>query len=194
VTQATVVPPPSSTSLRARATSTSQITLDWGDVAGEDGYTLDRCQGATCTNFVTIATLGADTITFADNSLAGGTTYSYRIRGFNNAGPAPWSNTAVATTQTPLTAPSAPTGVTASATTTRVTLTWTDTSNNETGFRVLRCAGTKCTPTNVVATLAAGTTTWADTSVKRRTTYRYRIQAYNSAGNGNSVIVTVKVG
>jgi hypothetical protein len=77
-------------------------------------------------------------------------------------------------------------------TTGRVTLRWTDRSANEDGFRVLRCVGAKCTPTTVVATLAANTVTWADTSVQARTTYRYVVQAFNATGFGNSGVVSAK--
>jgi hypothetical protein len=39
--------------------------------------------------------------------------------------------------------------------------------------------------------LAAGVTSFADLSVQPRTSYRYRVQAFNSAGVGNSTIVKV---
>ena len=89
-------------------------------------------------------------------------------------------------------APSAPTGLVVTAVSgNRVNLTWTDTSSNETGFRVLRCLGANCTPTATVVTLSAGSTSYSDLAVQPRTTYRYRIQAYNSAGVASSAIVKV---
>ena len=191
VTQSPVVPPPSAPDLAAQPVSTSEIVLSWSDLADEQGYTLDRCQGSGCTSFVTLATLPAGSTSYIDTRLAAGTTYSYRLQAFNPGGSSAWSNTATATTQV-VTAPTAPTGLSATATSGWVTLHWTDTSTNETGFRVLRCKGTKCTPTTVVATLAAGVVTWTDFGVLPRTSYRYRIQAYNGGGTGTSGIVTVK--
>jgi len=191
VTQSSVVLPPSAPTLAAQSVSTSRIDLSWSDLADEQGYTLDRCQGAGCTSFVTVATLAAGTTSYADEGLDAGTTYAYRLQAFNTGGSSAWSNTAVATTPD-LTAPTAPTGLTATVASGQVTLSWTDTSANETGFLVLRCKGPKCTPTTVVATLTAGVVTWTDLSVLPRTTYRYRIQAYNSVGTGTSGIVTAK--
>jgi serine protease AprX len=191
VTQSPVVLPPSAPTLAAQPVSTSEIVLTWSDLADEQGYTLDRCQGAGCTSFVTVATLPAGNTSYADTGLDAGTTYTYRLQAFNTGGTSAWSNTASATTLV-LTAPTAPTGLTATVASGRVTLGWTDTSANETGLRVLRCKGTKCTPTTVVATLAADVVTWTDLAVLPRATYRYRVQAYNSVGTGTSGIVSAK--
>jgi hypothetical protein len=183
--------PPAAPTLSAQPASTSRIDLGWTDVAGEQGYTLDRCSGAGCTTFVTIATLPAGTAAYADTGLATGTTYVYRVHAFNGDGASAWSNSATATTHS-LTAPSAPTGLNATVAAGRVTLRCTDTSSNEAGFRVLRCAGPKCTPTAVVAHVDAGVVTWIDLGVLARKTYRYRVQAFNDGGVATSSILTVK--
>ena len=183
--------PPAAPNLAAQPASSSRIDVSWGAVTGATGYTLDRCTGAGCTSFTTIATFGTQTA-FSDTGLAAATSYSYRLRAFNTAGPSGWSNTATATTQAALAAPTAPSGLTATVTVGRVTLLWTDRSANEDGFRVLRCTGGRCTPTTVVATLGANTVTWADTSVQARTNYRYVVQAFNGAGSGSSGVVNAK--
>ena len=90
-------------------------------------------------------------------------------------------------------APSAPTDLAGSATsTTRIDLRWSDTSSDELGFRVLRCTGNRCSPVLAVATLPAGTTSWTDPGVVARTTYRYRVEAFNVAGSAASSVATVK--
>jgi hypothetical protein len=71
-----------------------------------------------------------------------------------------------------------------------VNLTWVDRSSNESGFRVLRCLGTNCTPV-VLVSLGEGTTSYSDLTVAPRTTYRYQIQAWNSWGTSSSAIVKV---
>jgi serine protease AprX len=183
--------PPAAPNLAAQPASSSRIDVSWGAVTGATGYTLDRCAGVGCTSFTTIATFSTQTA-FSDTGLAAATSYSYRLRAFNTAGPSGWSNTATATTQSALTAPTAPTGLTATTSVGRVTLGWTDRSTNEDGFRVLRCVGAKCTPTTVVATLGVNTVKWADTAVVARTTYRYVVQAYNTTGTGTSGVVSVR--
>ncbi len=186
-------PPAAPTGLTANGASASTVNLAWTDASGnETGFTLDRCQGTGCTTYATIATLPPGTTSFTDTGLAAATTYVYRVRAFNGDGPSAWSGTASARTLSVLTAPSAPTGLSFTAASRQITLRWTDTSGNETGFRVLRCTGTKCTPTNVVATLGVGATALVDTGLTPRTTYRYRVQSYNAAGTGTSVILTAK--
>jgi len=72
-----------------------------------------------------------------------------------------------------------------------VSLAWQDNSANETGFELERCAGSGCTNFALIATLGANTTSYTDSGLARRTTYRYRVRARNSAGASDySNIVT----
>ena len=75
--------------------------------------------------------------------------------------------------------PSAPTNLTATAVSpVRINLSWTDTSNNETGFRIERriVAGSW----SPLATVGANTTSYPDTSATPETPYYYRVIAYNA--------------
>ena len=186
-------PPTAPTGLTVTATTTSTVNLAWTDTSGnEDGFTVQRCQGAGCTDFVTVATMPVGASSYGDTGLAAETSYSYRVRAFNGAGTSAWAETSAQTEAPPVTAPTAPSDLVATAVSgTRVNLAWVDRSSDETGFRVLRCVGAKCTPLTVLVSLAAGVTSFADLSVQPRTSYRYRIQAFNSAGVGNSTIVKV---
>ncbi len=77
-------------------------------------------------------------------------------------------------------APAAPTDLTATAagSDTQAQLTWTDNSDNETGFKVERKTGT-IGPWAEVADVAADTTAYTDTGLNTSTTYSYRVRAYN---------------
>ena len=80
-------PPSDPTGLVATAIGSSQINLAWTastDNSGSTGYRVDRCQGVGCTNFVQIAT--TSTNSYSDTGLAGGTSYSYRIRAADSSG------------------------------------------------------------------------------------------------------------
>jgi len=80
------------------------------------------------------------------------------------------------------TAPAAPSSLTASAaSSTSVALRWTDNSSDESGFKVER-SGDGVTFAEI-ATLGAGTTSYADSGLTARTSYYYRVRAYNSNGN-----------
>jgi predicted phage tail protein len=82
------------------------------------------------------------------------------------------------------TSPAAPTNLKAMAvSSSQINLNWADNSNNETGFRVERCQGSKCTNFAKIATVGRGITSYSDIGLRRSTTYRYRVRAYNAEGN-----------
>ena len=78
--------------------------------------------------------------------------------------------------------PAAPSNLAASATSTStISLTWTDNSTNESGFKVERSPdGTTFTQ---VATPGAGASSYSDSGLAAETKYYYRVYAYNSAGD-----------
>src|SRR5262245_29534075 len=64
--------------LQAAATSSSQVILIWTDDSNnETGFSIERCSGSACTNFVEVATVDANVTTFADAGLAVQSTYRY---------------------------------------------------------------------------------------------------------------------
>ncbi len=84
-----------------------------------------------------------------------------------------------AATPTP---PAAPTGLAATAvSSTRIDLAWTDRASDEQGFQVER--STDDASFQPIATLAADTAAYSDTSVAASTTYYYRVRAFNAAGD-----------
>lgn len=84
------------------------------------------------------------------------------------------------------TIPSAPSSASATASsTTQVTVSWTDNSSNETGFKVERKIGASGTWSEI-ATVAANVTSYADTGLAQSTPYIYRVRAYSGAGPSSS--------
>jgi fibronectin type 3 domain-containing protein len=80
--------------------------------------------------------------------------------------------------------PTAPATLAASSSTrARINLTWINTATNATSITVERCTGSACTGFAPVAQLAATATSWTDSRVKSRSTYRYRVSASNAAGS-----------
>jgi len=94
-----VTPPNAPSSLTARTVSASQINLNWTDAStNEDGFKIERCKRATCTDFAQIATVGANVTSFSNTGLARNTTYRYRVRAYNASRDSNYSNIASATT------------------------------------------------------------------------------------------------
>ncbi len=177
-------PPAAPTNLAAAAVSSSQIVLYWTDNAtDEDGFKIERCTGAGCSDFAQIATVGAGATGYSNTGLTASTSYSYRVRAYNTSGDSDYSNTDSATTQAAAAVPAAPTGLSATAVSkSQINLTWTDNASNETGFYIERCKGSTCTNFARIATVGANVTAYANTGLAKKTTYRYRVQAYNASG------------
>lgn len=91
----------------------------------------------------------------------------------------------------PGSAPNAPTNLTATAAShNQINLTWSDNSNNETGFQLFRSTANEG-PFTVVAVTGANTTSYSDTNLAANTKYFYRIQAigqYGESGFSNEKI------
>jgi hypothetical protein len=105
------------------------------------------------------------------------------------SGSAPWRTRIAAfkfpgcgTTPPPV--PAAPSNLVAtSASSSQISLSWTDASTDETGFKIERCSGTGCSNFAQVGTAAAGATTYYDTGLAASTYYNYRVRAYNAGGD-----------
>jgi len=177
-------PPAAPSALQATAVSASQINLTWTDnAANEDGFRIQRCTGAGCTNFTQIATAGPNATSYSNTGLAGSTTYNYRVLA-HNAGGESASNTSEATTLAPPVLPAAPTGLTATAAgQTQINLAWTDNASDETGFQIERCTGAGCSSFAQIATVGANVTTYSNTGLSSATSYSYRVRANNANGN-----------
>jgi hypothetical protein len=177
-------PPAAPTNLSATATGSSTIGLAWTDNAdNESGFRVERCTGAGCTNFAQVGQTGTNATSFGDTGLAPGTTYTYRVYAFNSGGNSGFSNEASATTQAE-TPPAAPSNLRITSTAQRaLTVAWNDNSNNESGFQLERCTGSTCTNFAQITQTSPNVTSFNDTGLARRTTYRYRVRAFNAGGN-----------
>ncbi len=99
MTQAAPALPAAPTNLVAVVVSRSQINLTWTDNAtNETGFKIERCKGATCTNFTQIGTVGANITGYSSTGLSANTAYRYRVRAYNVSGNSAYSNIASATT------------------------------------------------------------------------------------------------
>jgi chitodextrinase len=178
-------PPTVPSNLTATSASPTQINLSWTastDNVGVTGYLLERCTGATCSNFVQVGTPA--TTTFNDTGLLGSTTYSYRVRATDASNNfSAYSNTALATTAPPTF--TAPTNLTATpAGSTQINLSWTaaaETGGTIANYLIERCSGVGCS--NFAQVGASATTTFNDTGLTGSTNYSYRVRATDTSNN-----------
>lgn len=164
--------------LTATAISGTVINLTWQDLSSnETGYRLERStDGIT---FALLATLAANVTGYSDTTVQPGQTCLYRVCAFNQGGDSAASATVGATT--PITAPSAPSGLVATAVNgTLITLAWVDGSTTETGFRLERAVDGGSFI--LLATLGANVTSYADASVLPGQVCLYRVRAFNAGG------------
>ena len=67
---------------------------------------------------------------------------------------------------------------------TQINLSWTDKSNNETGFKIERKTGTGSYV--IVGTIDSNLSTFTNTELVPNTTYTYRVSSFNTFGNSST--------
>lgn len=168
--------PPAPSSLYATSISQSQINLTWADNAiNEDGYKIEM--GTSTSNFVQIASIGANTVSYSATGLNANTTYYFRVRAYNNGGNSSYSSISYATTW--MNVPVAPSSLSATAISqSQINLGWTDNSDNETAFLIER--GTDGVNFSFIASTTFNSISYSNTSgLSANTTYYYRVRAYH---------------
>jgi titin len=160
--------------------STMGLTITWNDVASnESGYRVYRSTDGS--SYTKVAELAANSSSFSDSGLSAETTYFYKIAAWNSAGEAITSSVAQSTQKAAPVAPIVPGSLAiSSATISSLQISWSDSSSNESGFRVYR--STNGGAFTLLADLSAGVTSFSDTGLSASTTYTYKVAAWNEAG------------
>jgi|GEM_PF-3997555 len=157
------------------------ITLSWDDKSGfETGFQILRSDGAT---YKAIDSISANTTQFIDITASPSKTYLYKVGAYSALEQSAYTNEVNVSTAAWI-SPIAPKDFTykfASDYTT-VTLSWTDASNNEAGFKLERSlAGADFVLLKQLQSNTAG----ANDDVIRGSLMRYRIKAYNKFGDSD---------
>ncbi|MDH5445566.1 MAG: fibronectin type III domain-containing protein [Gammaproteobacteria bacterium] len=185
------------TGLGASAISANRIDLTWVDKSdNETGFDIQRSTSSD-SGFTTIGSVAANVESYSDtDGLSAETTYYYRVSAKKDALNSPFSDVASATTlAAAVPPPSEPTSLIAVyAYINSVTLSWSDNSDNETGFKVQRSTTSESGPFTTISTQAADSEGYTDTTVSAGTTYYYRIAAYNDGGNSYTNVKTLTTG
>jgi len=167
--------PSAPTGLTATA-GNAQVALSWNVVSGATSYNIYRGTTAGGESATAIAT-GVTTASFTNTGLTNGTAYYYKVAAVNGSGTSGQSNEASAT---PVAAPAAPSGLTATAGNTQVSLSWTA-SSGATSYNLYRGTTAGGESATAIATGITGTS-YSNTGLTNGTQYFYKVKAVNSTG------------
>ncbi len=189
----TQVPPPAAPgNLTAMPQGGTTISLAWSDNSSdEEGFKIERKTGSG--GFSEIITTGKDIHSYNDTGLSAGATYVYRVRAYRGAVNSGYSNEAAATTPVP--PPTAPSSFTASAASaSTISLTWSDNSSEEDGFKIERKAGSG--GFSEISAVGKDSESYLDINLSTGIAYVYRVRAFKGTLNSNysaEVSVTIQV-
>jgi hypothetical protein len=157
------------------------ITLTWTastDNVGVRGYNVWRrlASGTTWSRIAQVTKLS-----YTDTKVQGDTRYVYGVRAYDAAGNVSDSSPLVTAAADPF-APTAPTALTATPTSSTIALAWSPSTDNVgvAGYYVERRLSSSTSWSRVGQ---SPTTSYVDSGMKLNTSYAYRVQAYDAVGN-----------
>jgi hypothetical protein len=175
--------PAQPTSPKITATTASSAVLSWTDASNnETGFVSQYRVGSG--SWIAGPSVGADSTSMTISGLTPGTSYTFQVGAWNAAG-THWSVYFYGTTQQQ-TLPAQPTNPTVTSTTsTSASLSWTDASNNESGFIAQFRIGSG--GWTQVASVPANATSMTIGGLTPSTSYTFQVGAWNSVGTRWSV-------
>jgi hypothetical protein len=188
--------PEAPTNLSVSNETSSSLTLSWMDNSNnETGFYIYRASSQYGTYNQIATTTSAS---YTNSGLSASTTYWYKVAAYNGVGTSTQTTAVSGTTLAPpVTIPAAPTNpMVNNITSNSATLSWTDNSNDESGFEIGACNGLvsdsggilECLPFISggfipVAQVGANVTSYSLSSLNADTQYSRFVRAYNSAGS-----------
>ena len=163
--------PAAPATLTATADSSSQISLDWSNVAQETGFKVDRSVNGG--DFAVLDhQIAADDIDIEDTPVSPSNTYIYRVRSTNAASDSAWKTSAI---ESPDADP--PTGLTVTGSKTFFVLNWDD--NGAASYNVYK-SQTSGTYGDEIANVTTNSFIDNDSGLSKSTTYYYAAKGLNA--------------
>ncbi|MBA4148226.1 MAG: family 10 glycosylhydrolase [Verrucomicrobia bacterium] len=173
-------PPATPSELIATVVSATQVDLSWDTSSSGSHFVVGRSQ-VEGGPYNDLATLPAGVASYSDTSVSADNTYFYVVRSVGIGGPSNNSSEASATTL-PL-APSAPSGLTATASSfSQIDLAWADNEGGPEMVFVVSRSSSAAGPFEDVATVPARDISHSDIGLSPVTTYFYQVRAQNAGG------------
>jgi len=182
-------------SLSATAAGPTSITLSWTAPtttggAPITGYKIEASSNGTSNWADLEANTASTATTYTHTGLTAAATRHYRVSAINSEGDGPASSTVNATTSA-VTAPGAPTSLSATAAgTTSITLSWTPPKNTGgaaiTGYKIEVSPNGTSDWADLEANTGTTVTTYTHSGLTASTIRHYRVRAINSVGAGSA--------
>ncbi len=173
---ADVAAPTAPPNLRTTAVAGNEVDLAWDDATDDVGVTAYRVYR----NGLALADVDGATLSYADTMVTDGTPYTYVVTALDAVNHESPITSSVQVGTQDVTAPAAPTGLTASAVPGQgeIDLVWTAATDNVgvASYALFRDGGSTAIGTTTG-------TTYADTTVASISTHTYAVQALDAAGN-----------
>jgi fibronectin type 3 domain-containing protein len=174
--------PSTPSNIRAAAQSSSSITVSWNSVSNASGYDVHRSTSGSGSYSYAGSATGTS---YTDTGLAPNTTYYYKVSAYNDYGQSSLSSSYDHSTTRGI-APSAPSGVTATAAWNysgdAIRIRWSPVSEAN-GYKLYRATSNSGSYTLVGDSITSDS--YTDYGLSPDTTYYYRVSAYNSNGESS---------
>ncbi|MCU0600442.1 MAG: fibronectin type III domain-containing protein [Desulfobacterales bacterium] len=181
--------------LAAKAKSSSQIVIGWKDNStNETGFKIERKSGGcdSANAWEDVAEKPVNSTSHTVSGLNPNTTYAFKVKAFDDSSQSENSNCTTAKTG-PAESPPSPTNFkAASASSTKINLSWNDNSTNESGFKIYRKTGTEAW--GLLTTTGPNVKAFSDSTASNNSStipYQYYILAFNNSGNSPSTYTAV---
>jgi len=177
------------------------VLLSWTDNSvNETGFAIERADngGAFAQIAAPAPSAGSGTVvTYTDTTLTAGSSVVYQVRALSGTLTSGYSNTAALAIPAPpralavAAAPAAPsrisvTSVSGGSGAPRVKVTWTDNSDNESGFTIQLATDAGFKTGLITATVGAGVNTFESGPLKAGVEYHVRVQAINGPSKASA--------
>lgn len=172
---------PSLTAKSAYTYTTNAVRINWNKVSGATGYKVFRYDPTTKKWTALKAIYDPNILTYKDSGLKSGTVYKYRVKAFVKSGGKFYFGKSCDTIMT-TTKPTAPKITKANKTSSAVRLFWNKVTCS--GYKIQRYnAATKKWVD--VKKVSSATTNYKISSLKKNTSYKFRVLAYTYDGKKN---------
>jgi len=181
--------PPVAPVMQSAEYKTDHVELLWQDTSdNENQFRIFRSDGMLL-KYKHIATVNSGQVSYSDDNVEAGKTYTYMVQAYNYYGESAYSNVLSVSPKYIIDMPKNQIQITlrlptpenlraAAESMTAITLTWDDKATTETGYEIER--KTENGSYSVVNIRGVDAETYTDTGLQPGTKYTYKIKAYNS--------------